>query len=604
MKLFSFVRKLYAIKDEEHIILWLIILANMPRYPAIIATIVLIFVGMLFVFASADASQTLPIATSIASQVTPTFDVSRLTQPPTVYPPAQADNGAQTYWGMCMDCHGDRGQGLTEEWINSFDPKDRDCWQSGCHGSDYPKNSFEIPQTGAPAIAGPGRLARFSNAFELYSHIQKNMPLFPSGSLTPEEAWALTAHVLRMNDRQLAGLTLNGVNSSAIPIHHKVKLPESEVPGSLMLAGVLILAVIALNIQFNSSRADTITLPARPNFFHHLHPPSIPYEQSRFRYTLGLGGLAVFLSLILLVTGLLEMYYYVPTPGQAAISVETIVTLVPFGSLIRNLHYWSAQFLVIVMTLHLLRVVLTGAYAAPRRFNYLLGLGLFVFILLLDFTGYVLRWDEGIRWALVVGANLLKTIPWIGNGLYQFAVGGSEPGSATLTRFYTWHIFGLGLGAAILITWHVFRVRRDGGIAVPPPIQRQARQRITRFELLRREVLAMMIAGVVLLFFALIVPAPIGQPISGTSMITSDSTAPWFFLWVQQLLKFGDPFLLGVLMPVLVIIGLGLLPYVLPNARSEELGRWFPRGNRVAQVLTVLVMLVIFVLTLIGAFPK
>jgi len=87
-------------------------------------------------------------------------------------------------------------------------------------------------------------------------------------------------------------------------------------------------------------------------------------------------------------------------------------------------------------------------------------------------------------------------------------------------------------------------------------------------------------------------------------MITSDSTAPWFFLWVQQLLKFGDPFLLGVLMPVLVIIGLGLLPYVLPNARSEELGRWFPRGNRVAQVLTVLIMLVIFVLTLIGAFPK
>ena len=282
------------------------------------------------------------------------------------------------------------------------------------------------------------------------------------------------------------------------------------------MSGVLILVAIGLNLQFNRSRTDSTTLHAKPNFFHHLHPPSIPYEQSRFRYTLGMGGLAVFLSLVLLVTGLLEMYYYVPTPGQAAISIETIVTLVPFGNLIRNLHYWSAQFLVIVMTVHLLRVVLTGAYASPRRFNYLLGLGLFVFILLLDFTGYVLRWDEGIRWALVVGANLLKTIPWIGDGVYQFAVGGSEPGPATLTRFYTWHIFGLGLGAAILIAWHVFRVRRDGGIAVPPPIQRQARQRITRFELLRREVLAMIIAGVVLLFFSLIVPAPIEQPISAS----------------------------------------------------------------------------------------
>ena len=87
-------------------------------------------------------------------------------------------------------------------------------------------------------------------------------------------------------------------------------------------------------------------------------------------------------------------------------------------------------------------------------------------------------------------------------------------------------------------------------------------------------------------------------------MITSDSSAPWFFLWVQQLLKFGDPFLLGVLTPVLVVIGLGLLPYVLPNARKEELGRWFPSGNRIAQVLTVLVVLIIFVLTIMGAVSR
>jgi quinol-cytochrome oxidoreductase complex cytochrome b subunit/mono/diheme cytochrome c family protein len=576
----------------------------MPRNLALIAVIILAFGGMLFAFASVEASTTSSMATNVTLQVTPTFDITRLSQPPTVYPPVQADNGAQTYWGMCKDCHGDRGQGMTEEWLNSFDPDVRDCWQSGCHGSDFPKNSFAIPTAGAPALAGLGKLTRFSNAFELYSHIQNNMPLFPPGSLSSEEAWALTAYVLRLNDRQVAGLALNDVNSSAIPIHHKVNLPQSEIPGSLILAGVLILAAIGLNFQFNRSRTDSTIVPARPNFFHHLHPPSIPYEQSRFLYTWGMGGLSIFLSLILLITGLLEMYYYVPTPGQAAISIETIVNLVPFGNLIRNLHYWSAQFLVIVMTIHLLRVVLTGAYASPRRFNYLLGLGLFVFILLLDFTGYVLRWDEGIRWALVVGANLLKTIPWIGNGIYQFAVGGSEPGPATLTRFYTWHIFGLGLGAAILIAWHAFRVRRDGGIAVPPPIQRQARLRITRFELLRREVLAMIIAGVVLLFFSLIVPAPIGQPIAETSMITSDSSAPWFFLWVQQLLKFGDPFLLGVLTPVLVVIGLGLLPYVLPNARKEELGRWFPTGNRIAQVLTVLVVLVILVLTLFGAVSK
>jgi quinol-cytochrome oxidoreductase complex cytochrome b subunit len=319
---------------------------------------------------------------------------------------------------------------------------------------------------------------------------------------------------------------------------------------------------------------------------------------------LGAGGAAIFLSFILLITGLLEMYYYVPTPDQAAISIETITALIPFGSLIRNLHYWSAQFLVIVMTIHLLRVTLTGAYAPPRRFNHLLGTGLLVFILLLNFTGYVLRWDEGIHWALVVGANLLKTIPWIGDGLYQFVIGGSEAGAATLTRFYAWHIFGLTLGAGILMVWHAFRVRRDGGIAIPPPFERKEKERITRFNLLRREVLAMTIVGVVLLLFSLIVPAPIEQPISEISVMTGNSQAPWFFLWVQQLLKFGDPFLLGILTPVLVVIVLGIMPYILPNAKREELGSWFPRGNWMAQVLAALIMLAILVLTVLGAISK
>jgi quinol-cytochrome oxidoreductase complex cytochrome b subunit/mono/diheme cytochrome c family protein len=575
----------------------------MPRSLALLSVIILVFGIMFFASTSVKASPTsqttgTPTATS---EATPTFDSARLAQPPTVYPPAQADNGAQTYWGMCMVCHGDRGQGLMDEWRNSFSPDQRDCWQSGCHGSNYPENSFEIPRAGAPAIAGAGKLARFTNAFELYNHIHKNMPLFPPGSLTSEEAWSLTAYVMQLNERQLAGFTLNEINGSAIPIHRKVNLPESAIPGSLILVGVLILAAFGLNLQINRNHAGSAILSTKPNFFHHLHPPSIPAEQSRFRYTLGAGGLAVFLSLILLITGLLEMYYYIPTPGQAAISVETITTLVPFGNLVRNLHYWSAQFLVIVMTVHLLRVVLTGAYAPPRRFNHLLGLGLLVFILLLDFTGYVLRWDEGIRWALVVGANLLKTIPWIGDGVYQFVIGGSEPGYATLTRFYTWHIFGLTLGAAILIMWHAFHVRRDGGIAVPPPAQRQVKTRITRFELLSREILVMTIAIVVLLLFSMIIPAPIKQPISVGGAMTGNSQAPWFFLWVQQLLKFGDPFLFGVLTPVLVVIVLGLMPYVLPNAKSDELGRWFPRGNWIAQALTVFIIFVILVLTVLGA---
>jgi quinol-cytochrome oxidoreductase complex cytochrome b subunit len=400
-----------------------------------------------------------------------------------------------------------------------------------------------------------------------------------------------------LNDKHTDDFTLSKINGSAIPVHHSVTLPKNEFPSVLLLVSILILAAIGWNLKGQGKQ------PKRPNFFHHLHPPAIPAEQARFRYTLAAGGLAVLLSLILFITGLLEMYYYVPTPDQAAISIENINVLVPFGKLIRNLHFWSAQFLVLVATIHLLRVVLTGANASKRRFNHLLGTGLFAIILLMNFTGYILRWDEGIHWALVVGANLLKTVPWIGDGLYQFVIGGSEPGLATLTRFYAWHIFGLTTFAVILMVWHIFRVRRDGGIAAPPVIQK-VQDHIKRFELLNREVLAITVAIIVLLFFSLFVPAPIKEPITSLGTMTGDSKAPWFFLWVQQLLKVGDPFLLGVLPPIVAIILLGVIPYVLPNAKPEELGRWFPRGNRLAQIFTVLIILLIFILTILGTIPK
>jgi quinol-cytochrome oxidoreductase complex cytochrome b subunit len=500
-----------------------------------------------------------------------------------------------------MSCHGDRGQGLTDEWRESYGVEYRGCWQSGCHASDHAENTFEIPSTGAPAIIGTGKLARFTNAHELQVYVHENMPFFPAGSLTDNQSLELTAFLLREKDTLPDGLTLDRVNTSAVSIHQKATVPGSEIPGSLLMLGILVLAAVGLASRVNR-RMD---LPKnRPSFVVHLHPPRIPAVQSRFWYTLGTGGLAVFLSLILLLTGLLEMFYYVPSPEQAAISVSIIKTLVPFGNLVRNLHFWSAQFLVIVMSLHLLRVVLTGAYAPPRRFNYLIGLGLLVLILLLDFTGYVLRWDEGVHWALVVGTNLLKTIPLIGDGLYRFVMGGGGPGAATLIRFYAWHIFGLTLTMIILVTWHAFRVRRDGGIASAPPDLSQDPQWITRFDLVRREVLAMVIGIILLIVVSLVIPAPTDSPISSFSRMTGSSQAPWFFLWVQQLLKWGDPFWLGIMVPVVVVVLLGLFPYILPNADKNELGRWLPRGNRVAQVLTVLLYVVILVLTFLGALSS
>lgn len=341
----------------------------------------------------------------------------------------------------------------------------------------------------------------------------------------------------------------------------------------------------------------------RPNFFHHLHPPTIPAAQARWRYTLGAGGTAIFLMLILVITGAFEMFYYIPTPTEAALSIQSLTYHVPFGGLVRNLHFWSAQLLIIISAVHLMRVVFTGAYIPPRRFNYLLGLALFVASIFLNFTGYILRWDTGIQWALVVGTNLIKTIPFFGNNLYTILIGGIEPGSPTLIRFYAWHVFGLMILSAILIGWHAFRVLRDGGIALPPPILRTDPERISRFELVRREVLTMVLTTATLMIFSVFAPAPIASPITELTALSAESRAPWFFLWVQQMLKWGDPFVWGILVPFMMLLILVLIPYIFPKPLESELGHWFPKSNRLVQAILALMALLIIFLTILGCQP-
>lgn len=341
-------------------------------------------------------------------------------------------------------------------------------------------------------------------------------------------------------------------------------------------------------------------LAMRPSFFHHLHPPTLPAPQARWRHTLGAGGLAVYFTLVLILTGALEMFYYVPTPTEAALSVQTITYLVPLGGFIRNLHYWATQGLLITVGLHTLRVILTGAYARPRRFNYWLGLGLLVLTLGLAFSGYVLRWDEGVRWALVAGTNLLQTVPALGDWLYGFAVGGSAIGPATLTRFYAWHIFGLTLLIVILGVWHLFRVRRDGGIAAPPPSQRDA-GRLTRNELVRREALAALLASAALVLLAALLPAPIAPPMSTTS-IAADSRAPWFLLWIQQLLRWGDGFWMGVALPFGLLTLIACVP-LLSHPPATDVGRWFARPSRAVQIGAVFITGLLALLTLLALRP-
>ena len=181
----------------------------------------------------------------------------------------------------------------------------------------------------------------------------------------------------------------------------------------------------------------------------------------------GLGGITLWLFLILAVTGVLELFYYVPVPAEANQSVKVITHLVDYGWLVRGVHYWAGQLMVVAASLHLCRVFLTGAAKAGRRFNWLLGLVLLVLTLFMDFSGYVLRWDEATHWALVVGTNLVREIPLAGDAIYRWLVGGQVVGAPALLRFYGWHVLGLPLAASAFLLWHLWRIRRDGGISRP-----------------------------------------------------------------------------------------------------------------------------------------
>jgi quinol-cytochrome oxidoreductase complex cytochrome b subunit len=230
-------------------------------------------------------------------------------------------------------------------------------------------------------------------------------------------------------------------------------------------------------------------------------------------------------------------------------------------------------------------------------------LGLFILAILLDFTGYILRWDEGICLPLTTGTNLLKTIPWIGNFIFRIAVGGGEACSTALLRFYTWHIFGLTIVAFVLGFWHAFRVRRDGGIAVPPPQLRTDSTRISRNELVRRELLTILAVSIILILVASFLPAPIAPAMTGKPIVTEEARAPWFFLWVQQMLKWGDPFIFGVLIPFGILAILALIPYIFPKPADGDIGTWFSKSSRLAQIVMGIIAFIVIVLTLLSLLP-
>ena len=160
------------------------------RQALLIALIfILLLAANLMTTPAVQASPQIQSTSTPTAQPTPTFDVRRLEQPVIASDNTdQLKKGSEIYWGICMACHGDIGQGLTDEWSDAFGEADRNCWQSGCHGHDHPPQGFLIPKDKViPGVAGSGKLARFKNAQELHDYVLANMPWWDPGQLTDEE---------------------------------------------------------------------------------------------------------------------------------------------------------------------------------------------------------------------------------------------------------------------------------------------------------------------------------------------------------------------------------------------------------------------------------
>jgi quinol-cytochrome oxidoreductase complex cytochrome b subunit len=171
------------------------------------------------------------------------------------------------------------------------------------------------------------------------------------------------------------------------------------------------------------------------------------------------GGIAFTLFTLQLLTGLLLSVHYSPTEADAYRSIQRLHEEVVLGRLLRSVHHWGANLMVVMVLLHMLRVFVTGSYKNPRELNWVAGSMLLMLTLAFGFTGYLLPWDQKAYWATVVGTNMVGSVPLVGPGLAAFIRGGGEVSGQTLLRFYSMHIlwFPLGTGMFLWVHFHILR---------------------------------------------------------------------------------------------------------------------------------------------------
>ena len=364
------------------------------------------------------------------------------------------------------------------------------------------------------------------------------------------------------------------------------------------------------------------------NFFLMLHPTRVRADSLRPTATFGLGLISLALLLILAATGVLLMFHYVPStdPQQGAYaSIQELHHAIAYGQLVRSMHRWAADLLVVVVFLHLCRVFLRGAFKPPRRFNWVIGALLLILVLAESFSGQLLPWDQHSYWAVEVGTRLLAAVPWAGEPLRRLVLGGGDIGQLALVRFYGLHVFVLPLALLVLLAAHLWRIRQAGGLA-----QRCENEGAAAVEpptvpawphLVLRETAILVACLLVVMVLALVWSAPLGERADPAHPPTPVKAA-WFFLWLQELVSYdygplmrlhwppwnsagptlGSEFWGGVLAPAVCFAVLLLVPYANPRPRRAGVGIYFARERRRACLVFCAVMAAIAALTVIGYF--
>ncbi len=364
------------------------------------------------------------------------------------------------------------------------------------------------------------------------------------------------------------------------------------------------------------------------SLFLHIHAARVSRHVLKPTYTFGLGLIAGILFVVLSVTGVGLMFYYVPYPAEAYRSMKDLQFAVTFGIVLRNMHRWSAHAMVFVVFLHMCRVFWTGSYKAPREFNWVVGVLLLLVTLGLSFTGYLLPWDQLAFWAITVGTNIAAYAPLVGDQVKYLLLGGHIIGPTTLLRFYVLHCVMLPLAMVALVSLHIWRVRKDGlsgghaeaaavteaGGAFPASTKTYGLMALTTRprtsveardpgdeifawpHLLYRELLVALGVIVALHVVSLVFMAPL-EEIADPTRTPNPAKAPWYFLGLQELVHYSA-LIGGVLIPTLIVVALIALPYLDRNPTGS--GRWFAPERRVANIVFTSLVVIAVALTVVG----